>query len=118
MLDWQAAVDIKPGSYVNTPCLPSERISMTSLPKVPDSTGNSIGLDWLSKVMVALVGFVAISDSLLTFMVNYTQSKAEMLIDAATNAIAQQNRAKLLPNLGARHWCMESSRVDCAQHSK
>ncbi|CKS77474.1 Uncharacterised protein [Mycobacterium tuberculosis] len=36
MADWQAAVDMKPGSYVNMPvCAYSLRMSITSGPTVP-----------------------------------------------------------------------------------
>src|SRR4051794_16879486 len=56
MVDWQEAVDMKPGSYVNMPvCAYSLRMSITSGPMVPWYTGiSTLGLPLL-KDSVALL---------------------------------------------------------------
>src|SRR6478752_2528435 len=66
MADWQAAVDMKPGSYVNMPvCAYSFRMSMTSGPTLPWYTGRStLGLP-LENDSVALLSasFIAVPNS-------------------------------------------------------
>src|SRR6476620_5880668 len=55
MAELQAAVDMKPGSYVNLPVLPSSvRMSITSGPNVPGSTGNVTGAEPSEKESVAV----------------------------------------------------------------
>src|SRR6476660_4825769 len=63
MVDWHAAVDMKPGSYVNMPvCAYSLRMSITSGPIVPLYTGRStFGLPLLND-RVALVSASFMSD--------------------------------------------------------